>query len=88
MGALVLTWLAGHKDLFIGMATGLVLSNPITCATIAFGMALKIPGFGPWVAKNPDQVKQWFDSFDKGIDAAVNKYATTQKTQPPTAPAP
>lgn len=78
-------FLAAHQQYLLGLAMGVVLSNPITCATLAFNLALKIPGFGPWVAKNPDKAKAWFDDFDKGIDAAVDKYAKTQPTPPPPA---
>lgn len=86
MGNFLLNFLAAHQQYFIGLAMGVVLSNPITCATILFGLALKIPGFGPWVGRNPDKAKAWFDSFDKGIDAAVDKYAASQADEQPLTP--
>lgn len=78
MGNWALTWLANHQQWLQGVALGIVLSNPITCGIILFNLALKIPGFGPWVAKNPDEAKSWFEGFSKGVDQAVDKYVATQ----------
>lgn len=81
-------FVATHQQLFTGFAAGFILANPILCATILFNFVTKIPGVGPWIAKNPDKAKGWFDPFAKKIDDLVDKYAIDAKGPPPTADQP
>lgn len=67
---------------------GAILSNPITCAQIVFMGATKIPGVGPWVGRHPEQVKGWFDGFDRAIDACVDKYTAQQAAASAETPVP
>lgn len=81
MGQLALNFMASHQQYFVGVAIGIVLSNPGTLAVWAFGAFVKIPGVGQWIAANPDKAKAWADQFDKAIDACVDKYAAPAAPQ-------
>jgi hypothetical protein len=88
MGNLIVSWAANHQQLVIGFAAGaagaFILSNPIKCAAFLFDAGVKyVPFLGPWVAKNPDKAKAWFDAFEKAIDDCVDKYAAAQKPPAP-----
>lgn len=79
----LMQFVANHQQFVEGALLGAILSNPGTCAVLLFNLALKIPGFGPWVAKNPDKAKAWFDGFDKAIDSQVDKYAAQPQAPKP-----
>ena len=84
MGTLILNFAASHQQFVEGAILGAIVSNPGTCAVALFGLFVKIPGVGQWIAANPDKAKAWADGFDKAIDACVDKYAAAQT--PPKAP--
>lgn len=69
------------------LVAGAVLSNPGTCALLAFTAATKIPGVGSWMGRNPDKVKAWINGFTAKVDELEDKYAAQQQPAPATAAA-
>ena len=86
MGTIAVNFVAAHQQWAYGVALGFLLSNPGTCALLAFNLFVKIPGVGPWIGRNPDKAKAWADGFDKKIDECVDKYAAAQAAAPATKP--
>ena len=66
---------SGLGSAAIGFGLGAILTHPGTAAVLLFKGFVKLPGVGPWIAKNPDKAKDWADQFDKAIDKAVDDYA-------------
>ena len=70
-------FIEAHQSQVLAFALGVVMSNPGTCAVLLFNGFVRIPGVGPWIARNPGKAKAWADGFDKAIDECVDKYAAS-----------
>lgn len=82
MGNMLVNFALAHQQMVEGLILGAVLTHPTTLALALFNVVVKIPGVGPWIAKNPTEAKSFADGFDKAIDEAIDKYSTPAEPAP------
>jgi len=90
INAHLVTWFLNHHEFFEGMVLAFLLAQPKMCAVLLFKGLIKIPGVGPWIARNPKKADAWLDDFHQAIDDCVAKYAAehTEKADSTPPPAP
>jgi hypothetical protein len=82
MENLLMSFLVNHQQMIEGLVLGAVMTHPASLAVGLFGLMVKIPGVGQWIAAHPDKAKAFADGFDQAIDSQIDKYSAQDQAAP------